>query len=52
MKQVKSMQHKTLDMMDGFRLFWGIMFGVFSLILVMSVPAIILLIIMAFQGAI
>lgn len=52
MKGTKSTQHKTLDMMDGFRLFWGIMFGIFSLVLISLVPILILLIIAAFQGAI
>lgn len=52
MKEAKTEQHKTLSIMDGYRLFWGILLGALSVVIVAGFVSILLYSILFILGSV
>lgn len=56
MKEATEKQHKThkmtLDVMSGFRIFWGMILGALSLALILAIPTIVIVIMLYASGSV
>jgi hypothetical protein len=52
MKGAEQEQHKTLEIMDGFRFFWGVLWGVLSVIITIGIILVVLYAILFIIGSV